>query len=414
MISAPVFIINGNLRSQQITLDECIAAAEKIYPLSKNRALIEALGDYNIENAFVGKKPQVNIVAQATYQSDVTRIPIDAPQIKVPVVAKDQYRTYAEVTQSVYDGGSNSAAAEMQRIQKKTDQQNLEIDLYRLRERVAQLYFGALLSGRQVEQTDLLILDQDAVLKKLDESVKEGVVLRLSTDQLRAEKIRTMQRKLEQSGLRKIYLQALELLTGLVISERVILSEPVLSEVAFGETHRPEITLFKLQSELINQQLTLSLTRNTPKASIFLQTGYGRPGLNLLLNEFDAYYLAGLRMNWNVSGFWTNKNDRQITETRVNMVAVQQEIFRINNRIQQRQYVEEASRLRELIQLDHELIGLHKRILETVKVQLENGVVTASDYIRESNAMDQAKLALILHQIQQTQSAFYHRQLLGD
>lgn len=404
----------GNLPAQHITLEECLIAAEKNYPLSKNRSILEALGDFNIQNAFAGKQPQVNLVAQATYQSDVTRIPIDAPQFKVPVVAKDQYRTYAELTQSLIDGGSSNAAAGLQKRQTELDQKNLEVELYKLRERVAQLYFGALLSGRQIEQTELLILDQEAVLKKLDQSVQEGVVLRLNADQIRAEKIRTLQRKLEQSGMRKIYIQALGLLTGLDLMEDVILKEPQIQETIYGETHRPEIGLYETQSDFIRQQLNLTLSRNTPKAGFFLQAGFGRPGLNLLLNEFDTYYLAGLRFNWNLSGFWTNKNERQIAQSRMNMIDIQREVFRLNNRIQQQQYLEETSRLYELIRLDEELIVLRKRILETVKVQLDNGVVTASDYIRESNAMDQARLSLVLHQIQRTQSAFYHRQLLGD
>lgn len=399
---------------QTITLEKCIEAAQNNFPLLANQAILDQLFEYTVENVYVGKKPQVNIVAQGTYQSDVTRIPIDNPLFKVPVLAKDQYRTYAEMSQSIYDGGTMLAAATLQQKQTAVEKQALEVELYKLKERVVQLYFGALLAGKQIDQTSLLVEDLDAVLKKIDHTVEEGVVLKINADMVRAERIRILQRQMEQSSIRKTWINALEMLTGLQIQESDILNEPEPPVVIISETRRPEINLFARQSDLINQQLSFLLSKNSLKAGAFLQAGYGRPGLNMLVNQFDTYYLTGLRLSWNVSGYWTSKSDRQMAGLRMNMVENQRKVFELNNAIQQRQYFEEASRLDKLKKLDEELILLRYRILETVKIQLENGVVTASDFIRESNALDQAKLSLILHDIQRAQIGFNHKMLVGD
>lgn len=414
LLFTSLFFNSRSVFAQSISLHRCLEAAEKNYPVSSNRTLLDALRDYNIENAYSGKKPQVSLIAQATYQSDVTRIPIESPQFKVPTLAKDQYRAYAEVSQSIYDGGTSAATAAVQEKQLAIERQSLEVEIEKLRERVIQLYFGVLLTGKQMEQTSIMIQDFDEVLKKLDHSVEEGVVLRINADLVRAEKIRSEQRRIEQASTRKIWAEALELLTGFTISEKDLLTEPDLPVVESGESSRPEIGLFRYQEELVNQQLALTLSRNTLKAGAFLQAGYGRPGLNMLLNEFDTYYLAGLRLNWNLSGQWTQKNDRLIAGSRLKMLKAQQETFRINNRIQQRQYAEEFARLNQLILLDEEHILLRNRIQETIKVQLENGVVTASDYLREANALDQARLTLILHRIQRNQAAHQHKLLIGD
>jgi hypothetical protein len=50
--------------------------------------------------------PQINIVGQATYQNDVTQFPIKLPNISVDPLSKDQYKVYADISQTIYDGGN--------------------------------------------------------------------------------------------------------------------------------------------------------------------------------------------------------------------------------------------------------------------------------------------------------------------
>ena len=61
----------------QLTLAECYRMARANYPLIRQYGLIEKTQEYNLENAARGYLPQLAFSAQATYQSDVTRIPID-------------------------------------------------------------------------------------------------------------------------------------------------------------------------------------------------------------------------------------------------------------------------------------------------------------------------------------------------
>ena len=45
-----------------------------------------------------------------------------------------------------------------------------------------------------------------------------------------------------------------------------------------------------------------------------------------------------------------------------------------------------------------------EEIMKASKAQLDNGVITSSDYIREMNAADQARQNLLLHQLQLIQT----------
>ena len=52
-----------------------------------------------------------------------------------------------------------------------------------------------------------------------------------------------------------------------------------------------------------------------PRFGLFVQGAYGNPGLNMLKDEFNASYMAGVRMSWNFGSLYTLKNDRRRIDT---------------------------------------------------------------------------------------------------
>ena len=60
----------------QLHIEECYEKAESNYPLIKQYGLIEKSGMYNLSNIGKGYLPQVQLSAKATYQSEVTKIPL--------------------------------------------------------------------------------------------------------------------------------------------------------------------------------------------------------------------------------------------------------------------------------------------------------------------------------------------------
>jgi outer membrane protein TolC len=63
-------------------------------------------------------------------------------------------------------------------------------------------------------------------------------------------------------------------------------------------------------------------------------------------------------------------------------------------------YNSEVDKLKSVLASDSEIISLRERITETASVQLENGVITSNDFLREVTAEDQARQNMILHEIQ--------------
>jgi outer membrane protein TolC len=230
---------------------------------------------------------------------------------------------------------------------------------------------------------------------------------------LKAELLKTGQRTVEISTSRKGLVAALSLFVGQELNEQVRLEQPVSLLVADLNIDRPELKLYTEQENLIGQQDKLIQAKNQPKASLFAQAGYGRPGLNMLKNEFAFYSIGGLRFNWSLGGLYTKKKEKEQVQVNKKIVEVQKETFLLNTNAQLKQQQAEIDKLQQLISSDEAIIALRITVTEAAKAQLENGVITANDFLKEVNAEDMARQSLITHRVQLLQSQINYQTILG-
>ena len=191
--------------------------------------------------------------------------------------------------------------------------------------------------------------------------------------------------------------------------ETPLTNAPVIS----NEIQRPELKLYATQEKLLGGQFRLIDSRNKPKASLFWQGGYGRPGLNFLKNDFDFFYTTGVRFNWAFGGLYTQKKEKKIIELNQKAVDIQKEVFLLNTNTQLKQQQSEVDKLQKLVATDNAIINLRIKVKDAAKAQLENGVITANDYLREVNAEDQARQSLITHQVQLLQAQINYQTVSG-
>jgi outer membrane protein TolC len=231
---------------------------------------------------------------------------------------------------------------------------------------------------------------------------------------LKAELLKAEQRTIELRSTRKGFIDVLGLFTGQPLPEDTRLEKPVAAAPVIATAiQRPELKLYAAQEKLLGSQLKLVDSRNKPKASLFWQGGYGRPGLNFLKNEFAFFYTTGLRLNWSLGGLYTQKREKQLIELNQKTINIQQEVFEFNTNTQLKQQHAEIDKLEKLIATDNAIIDLRRKVKEAAKAQLENGVITANDYLREVNAEDQSRQSLISHQVQLLQAQINYQTILG-
>ena len=388
---------SGN--AQTLTLDECYDLAKQNYPLIKRHNLIAKTKEYSLQNAAKGWLPQIQIAGQATYQNDVTQLPVQLPNMTIDPVSKDQYKIYADVQQNIYDGGMIANQKKTATITSEIERQKTEVETDQLEMRINQIYFGILQTAAQIEQTDLTKADLKNGLKKAEAQLENGVIYRSNVDVLKAQLVNLDQKDLELKSTKKNFLQMLSLFIQKNLDESTTLEKPpkILIQT---ENRRAELRLFDLQKLALDQQKSNINSRNLPRLGAFFQGGYGKPGFNMLKNEFNLFYIGGVRLNIPISGYYTKKNDLALVGIQQEEIEIQKENFLFNQQFETIKNNNDLDKIQQLVDKDDELIGLRESIKTAALAQLENGVITTNDYLREVNELDRAKNQKITHEIQ--------------
>ncbi len=399
----------------QLKLEDCYEKSRLNYPLILQKEYIAKSKDYNVSNVWKGYFPQITVSGQATYQSDVTALPITFPGITIDKLTKDQYKVVADVSQVIYDGGIMSSQSGLQKSIADVDDQKLEIELLKIKERVNQIYFGILLLDAQIAQIDFVKSDLKASLSKITAALENGTAMKSDVDILKAELLKVNQKEIELNSSRIAFIDMLGLLINQQLDESTELVQPVndniLSEV---EINRPELKLFSSQQNMVESQNGLTVSKILPKASLFFQGGYGKPTLNMLQNEFDWFYIAGAKLTWSLSSLYSYGNEKEINEINKKNIEVQKQTFLLNTNISIKQQLQEIEKLKQLIVVDKEIIDIRTSVKESAKAQLENGVITSNDFIRELNAEDTAIQNLAIHKIQLLLAQYNYKITTGN
>ena len=163
---------------QKISLTEAYELSQKNYPAVKQKDLVKQTAAISLENLQKGFLPQFSLSGQATYQSDVTKVPFSLPGLTIESPSKDQYKLVADVSQMIYDGGMTKEQKALQQLNATVEDQKVEVELYKLKERINQLYLSILYLDEQLKQVDLVKTDIQIGIKRVEAQVQNGVAFK--------------------------------------------------------------------------------------------------------------------------------------------------------------------------------------------------------------------------------------------
>lgn len=390
----------------KVTLDSCYQWAQENYPLSKQYNLLEQTKDLTLENLATKILPRLHLIGQASYQSDVTEIPVMIPGSDITLISKDQYKVYGEITQPLTEFQTIRQEKELAKTNYSIQKRELAISLRQLKERVNSLFFSILLLEAHTEQIRITRADITSGLQHLNTAVKNGTALPSDIHQLKAELLQLDQQIYSLESRRNQLIRALSLLTGQSIEQKSTFRRPIVPTQT-PYLQRPELELFNMQQSVIDQQKSLFHQRIKPQLNLFVQSGYGRPALNFLDNDFSAYFIVGIRFQWNMTSYYTRQNKDQLWDVQKRSLDLKTETFRLNTRLRQEQYNEEIQRYQNLLRTDQEIIALRMSIKNSSARQLTQGVITSVDYLVFVHKEEQARQSSVLHEIQLLQ-AYYN------
>lgn len=388
-----------------LTVTQCRDLATQNSPLQQKKLYAESISALQIRDLESNNLPRINIGAQATWQSDVFGLPIDNPLFQIPKVPKDQYKLSVDVSERIWDGGSDRYLRRQRELERDLASAQTDVDVFQLQEVVTDLYFKALLLQESEAVLQASKSDLQNRLKQVDASVAGGVALRTAADQVKIQILKTDQ---QIAAIQTDQQSLLEILAKWIGRPQVdfALAQPAWFDAPLQPETRPEIRLFTLQQrtyQLQKDRLQLGLQ---PRIEAFAQGGLGSPNpFNFFETGFKPFALVGLRASWTPFDWGNRRRDAQVLDLQAKNVEAQRLAF--EQRLEAgtiKDFWDLNVKYKEQLDQDDAIIALQEDIVRRAEAQVKNGVMTDTDYLTQLNLLTQSRLNRKAHEVQTAQA----------
>lgn len=400
----------------QLTLDECQKLAQENYPLLKKYELIRQTTSYSIKNINKGYLPQLSFTGQATYQSDVATLPdalsnmLESSGYDYKGLNKDQYKISMDLNQVIWDGGNLKAQKKVTTLQGEVQIVQTDVDMYAIRDRVNNLFFGILLIEDKIRLNEDLQRLLSSNCQKLESMLANGTAMQADVDVVRAELLNTQQQMTELLSTKESYQKILSIFIGKDETAVSTLQKPSSIMPATLDNFRPELKLFNTQLQQANAQKKLLNAGLRPKISLFAQGGYGYPGYDMFNDMFDHDWtlngMIGIRLAWNISNLYTHKNEKRKIDLSRRQIETNRDIFLFNNSLLSTQEETSIWKYRKMITEDKEIIGLRTSVRQAAEAKLEHGIIDVNNLLQEITRENHARIEQSSHEIEMLKNIY--------
>lgn len=388
------------------SLEECRQAAEHNYPIIRQYDLIARTTELTVRNIQKAWFPQISVTAQGSYQNKVTAWPENLQGLfaqmglQLQGLSRDQYKVGIDVRQTLFDGGAIGSRREIARGEGAVQAAQTEVDLYKIGQRVHEMYFALLLLDEQLR----LNADANALLRsneaQLAAMLKSGTASAGDFENVKAERLSAEQQQTELLSQRQTLQRLLSLFCGIPVDS---IRRPPVPNLPSGENKRPELRLFDRRLQLTDAQEKALDAQLLPQLGFFAQGYYGNPGLNLFEDMMKRRWswngIAGLRLTWNLSALYTHRNEKSKLRVQRELIENARQQFLFNNRLDETQQSENVRRFRAIAQRDGEIIALRTAVRKAAESKLAHGIIDVNGLLREINKENAAKTQQAIHEI---------------
>ena len=328
-------------------MEECRQAAEHNYPIIRQYDLIARTTELTVRNIQKAWFPQISVTAQGSYQNKVTAWPENLQGmfaqmgLQLQGLSRDQYKVGIDVRQTLFDGGTIGSRREIARGEGAVQAAQTEVDLYKIGQRVHEMYFALLLLDEQLR----LNADVNALLRsneaQLAAMLKSGTASAGDFENVKAERLSAEQQQTELLSQRQTLQRLLSLFCGIPVDS---IRRPAVPNLPSGENKRPELRLFDRRLQLTDAQEKALDAQLLPQLGLFAQGYYGNPGLNLFEDMMKRRWswngIAGLKLTWNLSALYTHRNEKSKLRVQRELIENARQQFLFNNQLDETQQSE--------------------------------------------------------------------------
>ncbi|MBK9014012.1 MAG: TolC family protein [Saprospiraceae bacterium] len=415
IFTASLLLFWSNLFGQTATtLQDCYRLAEANTAIANNPQLFEKIAALKLDNIDASRLPTLQWNAKATWQNEVFGLPFNIPGVELDI-PKYNVLTNLEASYVLLDGGLAEAKKIVEKTKLAVDNQSVTVELNKLREQVDRYFFGALLLQEQSKSLELTLKDLEAKTTQIEAAVRHGVALESEVLKLKVEQLKVRSKIEEMGSDRRALLSVLGSLIGQTLDENAKLEVPSW-QLAVGsqQSLRPEITLFDLQKKQVMASSDMIDAQWKPRVAAFATTGVGYPDpLNFFDDKISPYFIGGVQFSWKFWDWKQAEREREVLSVQTQLIENQKQTFTQTLQHQDGKFREDVAKLQNQIRRDEEIAKLQAELLKQLSSQLENGVATATDYLLQSDAELQARLAMEAHRVQLAQAEAAWRTWVG-
>lgn len=409
----------------QYTLDVCQQKARENYPLIKQYELVERLTEFTVQNASRAYLPQISLSGQATYQSEVMSFPEQMETqyrlmgLNMEGLRNDQYKMVLDVSQTIWDGGYTKSQKDAAKAEQKVSSASTDVELYALRSRVNQIYFGILMLDENLKLNALVANTLQSNYDFLEAGLKNGLALESDLYKIKAEIISNNQTKSKIETTRDSYIKVLSLMLGEQIPPEAIFEKPEIEMLALqSENNRPELTMFDAQKSSLGAREEMVNSSLMPRFKLFAQGLYGYPSLNMFDDMMDykwsTDYIVGVGFQWSLSSLYTRKNNLNTIKTNSQQIDIQRNRFLYNSRLEQIQKDAEIDQISSVMKDDDEMIRLRTFVRETSQAKYQNGTITLNELLSDITSESKALLDKSVHEIEYLQKMYERKHITNN
>ena len=394
-----------------LRLGDLHRVAESSDPRARELNLLRQQGELRDRNIAVLHLPSIGVEGQTQFQTDAPASPVTSPAgSPIFQAPKDTYDSFLRVEQRLFDPTISRQAA-VQRAQLAEDQSRVRTALYTLRQQVSDAFFAVALLDQRAGVLSAAIADLSARAMEMDTRVKEGAAVFADFASIEASRIQRQQEEDELQSSRRAALERLATIVGRPIEATAV---PILPDLAAlvsrarvdgtAAKGRPEFAQFARTRERLDRQRQAAAVQTHPRVSAFGRVGYGRPGLNFVRDEFDTYGVGGIRLQWNAWSWGTATRESEIARLQSDIVAAEEESFARTLTQSTTTDVASIERLERTVESDARIIELREAVERTARARLQEGVLTAADYVSRQSELLQARFARASHAVELAQA----------
>lgn len=406
MIFSAVFLFLGSsittLPAQKtLSLTDCLDQVRSSTAATRQLPLIQQKA--TLEEKVLSRNywPQANLGAKASWQSDVTSLPIEIPNFMVPAAPQDQYAATLELNQLIYDGGVTRAMQQLKNTEAQLTVNQLQSELLNTERQAIDLFFQIALQNNIIANTSFLSDQLMTSLRQAENLLQAGI---LDKGDVAAVRVKQLEIRQKITEARYYLATAKKSLANLMHTEDTafILVVPAVQPDMEKQSlnTRPEIEAINLKNQLLAGQSQVNDARVRPSIGSFVNAGYGRPGLNFLANSFDWYMLAGVKITVPVDHLYSRKKEMQ---NQMNQLEIQSSNLLKSDLLGrferlEFQYLDEIDKLRSWIEEDRDMVELRREMKNINESKWNGGVITTVEYLNAVTELNIAQERLATHE----------------